>query len=304
MQESLATEHSGELLADALEELLDGGAVTNEGGRHLQTTRWNVANGGLHVVGDPFHKVAAVLVLDIEHLLVDFFHRYASTEHGSNGEVAAMTRIASSHHVLGIKHLLSKLRNSDSSVLLGSTASKGSKARHEEVETREGDHVDSKLTEICIQLTGESKRCGHATHCHGHQMVQITIGRVCKLKSTEADVIESLIVDAVSLVSVLYKLVNREGGVVWFYDRIRHFRRWHYTKTVHDSVRKLLTDLRDEQRTHPGAGAATKGVCELEALETVAVFGLLANHIENRVYQFGPFCVVTFCPVVASSALA
>ena len=74
MQESLATEHSCELLADTLEELLDGGAVANESGSHLQTTRWDVANGGLHIVGDPFHKVAAVLVLDIEHLLINLLH--------------------------------------------------------------------------------------------------------------------------------------------------------------------------------------------------------------------------------------
>ena len=31
MQEGLATEHSGELVADTLEELLDGGAVADEG---------------------------------------------------------------------------------------------------------------------------------------------------------------------------------------------------------------------------------------------------------------------------------
>ena len=35
MQESLTTEHSGELLGDTLEQLLDGGAVSNEGSGHL-----------------------------------------------------------------------------------------------------------------------------------------------------------------------------------------------------------------------------------------------------------------------------
>merc|ERR1712038_1883720 len=35
MQESLTTEHSGELLGDTLEELLDGCAVANKGGSHL-----------------------------------------------------------------------------------------------------------------------------------------------------------------------------------------------------------------------------------------------------------------------------
>merc|ERR1711872_548690 len=35
MEESLAPEHSSELLRDALEQLLDGGGVANEGGAHL-----------------------------------------------------------------------------------------------------------------------------------------------------------------------------------------------------------------------------------------------------------------------------
>ena len=57
MQESLAPEHSSELLRHTLEELLDGGAVSDEGGAHLETTWWDVTDGGLHVVGDPFNEV-------------------------------------------------------------------------------------------------------------------------------------------------------------------------------------------------------------------------------------------------------
>ena len=82
---------------------------------YLQATGWDVAHGGLHVVGDPFHKVGAVLVLDVEHLLVDFLHGHATTEHGSHCEVAAVTRIAGSHHVLGIEHLLGELGDCQSS---------------------------------------------------------------------------------------------------------------------------------------------------------------------------------------------
>ena len=71
MEESLTPEHSGELLGHTLEELLDGGAVSDEGGGHLQTTGWDVTYSGLDVVGDPFNEVAAVLVLYVQHLLVN-----------------------------------------------------------------------------------------------------------------------------------------------------------------------------------------------------------------------------------------
>ena len=38
--------------------------------------------GGLDVVGDPLNEVRGVLVLDVEHLLVDLLGGHAATEHG------------------------------------------------------------------------------------------------------------------------------------------------------------------------------------------------------------------------------
>ena len=92
MQESLAPEHGSELLGDALEELLDGGGVADEGGSHLQTTGWDVADGSLDVVGDPLDEVGGVLVLDVEHLLVDLLHGHAASEHGGDCQVPVRKR--------------------------------------------------------------------------------------------------------------------------------------------------------------------------------------------------------------------
>ena len=87
MQESLAAVHSGELLRDALEELLDGSGVADEGGCHLETTWRDVTDGGLHVVGDPLNEVSGVLVLDVEHLLINLLHGHAAAEDGGNSQV-------------------------------------------------------------------------------------------------------------------------------------------------------------------------------------------------------------------------
>jgi len=72
--------------------------------------------------------------------------------------------IAGSHHVLGIEHLLGEFGHSEGAVLLGATRCQGGESRHEEVETREGNHVDGQLSQISVQLTWEAKAGGDSGH--------------------------------------------------------------------------------------------------------------------------------------------
>merc|ERR1719427_2057790 len=97
VKESFPPEHSSKLLGDSLEELLDGSGVAYEGGSHLKTPWWNIAHGSLDIVGNPLNKVAAVLVLNIQHLLIHLLHGHPATEHSSNSEVPAMPRVTCSH---------------------------------------------------------------------------------------------------------------------------------------------------------------------------------------------------------------
>jgi len=167
MQESLAPEHGGELFRDTLEELLNGGAVAQKGHGHLESLGRDIADGGLDVVGDPLHKVAGVLVLDVEHLLIDFLHGDLTTEHGGNGEVASLAGIASGHHVLGIEHLLGELGDVHGAEGAGGAAGQGSESNHEEVKTGEGDHVDGQFAEIGVELSGETEAGGDTGHDEG-----------------------------------------------------------------------------------------------------------------------------------------
>ena len=164
MQESLATEHSSELFAHTLEQLLDGRRVANESGAHLQTSWRDIANGGLHVVGDPFNEVRGVLVLYVQHLLVHFFHGHAATENGGYGQITAVAGIACGHHVLGIEHLLGELGHGQCTVLLRATRCQWGEAGHEKVETRKRHHVDGQLSQISVQLTWKSEASGHSRH--------------------------------------------------------------------------------------------------------------------------------------------
>ena len=53
-------------------------------------------------------------------------------------------------------------------------------------------------------------------------MVEVSIGGGSEFERAEADVVESLVVDAVGLVCVLHQLVHRQSGVVWFHDCVRN----------------------------------------------------------------------------------
>jgi len=50
--------------------------------------------------------------------------------------------IAGRHHVLSIKHLLGELGHSEGTVLLAATRCQWSEAGHEEMQTREWNHVN------------------------------------------------------------------------------------------------------------------------------------------------------------------
>mmetsp|Transcript_48099 Transcript_48099/g.79687 ORF Transcript_48099/g.79687 Transcript_48099/m.79687 type:complete len:225 (+) Transcript_48099:251-925(+) len=157
MQEGLAAEHSRELLGHALHHFLHAGRVADEANRHLETLRRDIADGAFEVVGDPLNEVRRVLVLHVKHLFVDLFSRHAATEERTCGEVAAVARVGSGHHVLSVEHLLGELRHGERAVLLGAARGEGCEADHEEVETGEGDHVDSELTQVAVELARKAQ---------------------------------------------------------------------------------------------------------------------------------------------------
>ena len=303
MQEGLAAEHRRELLGDALHHLLHAGGVAAEADRHLEALGRDVADGALEVVRDPLDEVRRVLVLDVEHLLVDLLGGHAATEERARGEVAAVAGVGGRHHVLGVEHLLGQLGDGERAVLLRAARRERREADHEEVQAREGDHVDGELAEVAVELAREAQAAGGGRHDGGDEVVQVAEGGRGQLEGAEADVVERLVVDEERLVGVLDKLMHGEDAVVRLDDGVGHLGRREDGVGAHHAVGVLLADLGDQEGAHAGAGAAAEGVGHGEALEAVAALGLLAHDVQDAVDKLGALRVVTLGPVVAGTRL-
>jgi len=229
MEERLSTEHGRKLLRHSFEQILNSCRVPDEGGRHLEsfwgnvTHLFNTKRNGLFpvfpnsniegnteenkstyrsfdVIWDPFNKVARVLVLDVQHLLINFLHGYPSTENNGCSQIPTMLRHTGSHHVSSIKNLMCQFRNRGCFVLDIVSRCQRCESRSEEVEPWEWNHVHCQFSKIRVQLSRKSETSCHTGHCEGNEMIQIPVGWRRKLQSPEANVIQGFIVNAVDLV--------------------------------------------------------------------------------------------------------
>merc|ERR1712057_38368 len=124
--------------------------------------------------------------------------------------------------------------------MLGASGGQGSEAAHVEMETGEGGQVHGELSEVGVELTGESQAAGEAGEGGGHEMVEITVGGGGELEGSEADVIEGLVVNAHNLIGVLDELMDGKGGVVGLNDGVRDLGGGHDGEGHHHAVGVLL----------------------------------------------------------------
>ena len=143
-----------------------------------------------------------------------------------------------------------QFRDGECSVLLRSAGSEWSESSHEKVESREWNKVDCKFSEVEVELTRESEAAGAPGETGGDQMVEISVRRRRELQCAEADVVQSLIIHAETLVTVLDELMNRERAIVRLDDRVGYFRRRHDAERHHYTIWVLLADLAYEKRAH------------------------------------------------------
>jgi len=303
MEECLSSEHSSELFTDSLEHFLDGSWVSEESDGHFKSLWWDITDWWFDVVWDPFNEIRGVLVLNIQHLLIDFFGWHSSSKEGWSGKISTVSWIWSAHHVFSIKHLLGELWDGKGSILLRSSWGQWSESSHEEMETGEGDQVYSQFSQIRVQLTWESEAASNAWNGSWDQVVKITIGWSGKLKGSETDIIKSFVIDAHDFIGIFYQLMDWKSGIIWFNDGIWDFWWWYNWEGAHDSIWIFFSDLWDKKSSHSWSSSSSEWVSDLETLEAIATFSFFSHDVQDWIDQFSTFGIVTLGPVVTGTWL-
>lgn len=179
----------------------------------------------------------------------------------------------------------------------------GRKSNHEEVKSGERNHVNSELSQIRVELTGESETRCHTGHDGGNQVVEIGVRRIGDLEGSLVDIVQSLVIDTEGLVGVLNELVQRQSGVVRFNDGIGNLGRGHNGKGGHHAIGEFLADLGQKKRSHTGTGTTAERVSQLEALKVVTVLDLTTDNVDGLLNELGTLGVVTLGPVVSGTGL-
>ena len=76
------------------------------------------------------------------------------------------------------------------------------------MESGERNEVDSELSEIRVELSGESEAAGNSRDGSGDEMVQISVCGGGELEGSEADIIKGLVVNNLDLISIFYELMD------------------------------------------------------------------------------------------------
>ncbi len=119
--------------------------------------RGGISHGRSGRCWDPLDELGRVLLLEALHLVLDVLHRHLTAEVGGAGEVSAR-RVSQQSSCSCCRSLLGDLGDGDGTVRLRATGGEGRETDHEEVETREGHHVDGELSQVRVELTGIAGR--------------------------------------------------------------------------------------------------------------------------------------------------
>merc|ERR1719361_795771 len=304
MEESLSSVHSTKLSGQTLEDAFQCRGVGNECRAHVARNWRRFNNGALNVVGNPLDKVVSLLVLKFVHILVDVVCGHTSTEAERGCQVLSIVWFDVGEEVSCAVSLCRQLLNRHFYLFGMVRTNKRCLRNEEEVESREGDQVDSQLSKVAVQFTREAKGRSHTATSLSNKSIQLTVSGLFVLQNVVVDVVQSLVVNDKRFVRVFQQLMRRKNSVIRFDNGIGHFGGWEHGVGGGNSVWVAVTNLQQEKSSHTRTSSSSERVENLETLRRVALLNFLADSVQHRLHKLCTFSVVSFCPVVSCSVVS
>ena len=97
-----------------------------------------------------------------------------------------------------------------------------------------------------------------------HKFKNELTARSSQLESPETNIIQGLIVQRHTLISILNQLMYRKSSIIWLNNSIWNLGWWEHRESKHHSVRVFLPDLGNQKGSHSRTSSTTEWVANLE----------------------------------------
>jgi hypothetical protein len=194
----------------------------------------------------------------------------AAVEEG-DGHVLAVAGVADDHLVVGLEALEGQIVDPEALVRALALGDDGGVADERVVDARIGHEVGLELVEVDVERAVEPEAGRDGADHLGDQAVEVVVVRARDVEVPAADVVHGLVVDQKGAVRVLDGAVGGQHGVVGL-DHGGGDARGRVDGELELGFLAVFGgQALEQERAEAGAGAATEGVADDEALEGGAV---------------------------------
>jgi hypothetical protein len=171
------------------------------------------------------------------------------------------------------------------------------------MDARVGHKVGLELRDINIEGTIESERSSQGRHNLGNQSVQVSVSRSLDIQVSAAHIVQGLVIQAESTVSVLKKGMGGQDVVVWLHNSSGHLRGRGHSEGKLRLASIVNRKSLQKKRTKTGSSTTTSGMEDHETLKTSAVISQLSHTVKDEVNNFLSNSVMTTGVVVGGILL-
>merc|ERR1712051_782295 len=312
MDEGTLGVHEIELVIDSGEDLSDGSGVGDhaDSAHDLgEVTTWDngwglVVDTALETSGAPVDELDGSLGLDGGDSGVDILGDDITSVHEAACHVLSVSWVTLGHHSGWLEGGVGDLGNGELLVVSLLSGDDWGVGGEHEMDTWVGHQVGLELSDIDVEGTIESEGGSEGRDDLGDQSVEVGVGGALDVEVSAADVVHGLVVEHDGDVGVLEERVGGQDGVVGLNDGGGHLGRGVHGEAELGFLAVVDGESLEEERSETGAGTATNGVEDEEALESSALVSELADSVEAEVNDLATDGVVATGEVVGGILLS